>query len=239
MIGWTVLRNRAEDVVPESYICYIIEPTKNFWLPEAPVKLRHMEPLRTFQDDLDEDEEKAWRSTVAALLPPLCDIINIPDLEDFAADTQAAIHGACEHHMEHKQPLKSNRKAWWTKECTAVVHALEEAVTCQPSQAKNTALWKALTSATRKAKREWADKVVTSGNVWEVAKWCHGRRLTKIATLWDPTTDDLTFEPETMSWLLVERFFIQDTRHVQTTQWDDPLPQEKRNFEAFTAKELL
>ena len=83
-----------------------------------------------------------------------------------------------------------------------------------------------LKMVTKKARWEWADKTVTTSNVWDVAKWRHGRKLTSIATLKQPD-GELTFEPEEMADILATRFFVQEPGNIDEAQWDDPPPREE------------
>ena len=79
--------------------------------------------------------------------------------------------------------------------------------------------------------------MVTKGNIWEVAKWRHGRRSSDIAALRN-TDNSLTFEPESMARILAERFFVQDNGEVAVVQHDDPIKTPTRPFEPFSTKEL-
>ena len=138
--------------------------------------------------------------------------------------------------MEHKQHPPTHNNAWWNDECTVVAAALREAGAQHAPQEETTALCKALTCVTCKAKRDWADKIVTKGNVWEIAKWRHGQKTLDIAALWN-ADNELTFNPEEMVHILTERFFVQDTRNVQIAQHDDPHQTPRHPFEPFTIKE--
>ena len=168
--------------------------------------------------------------------PPLATPSNPDALEELAARTQAAIYEATEEHMEHKKRPPTHNNAWWNDECTVVAAALREAGTRHAPQEETTALGKALTCVTRKAKHDWADKIVTNGNVWEIAKWRHGQKTSDIAALWN-ADNELTFNPEEMVHILAEHFFVQDTRNVQIAQHDDPHQTPRHPFEPFTIKE--
>ena len=74
-------------------------------------------------------------------------------------------------------------------------------------------------------------------NVWDVAKWRHGRRTSNITTLHD-SDGSITFNHGRMSDLLGTRFFIDDPSDVQMHQPDDPPPCPSRNFHPYMAKEL-
>ena len=207
------------------------------WIPEGDAHLQRLPPLHSFDLDADDDTFKKWRATITLCLPPLTTPTSPDDLEEMAAATQAAIHLATEEHFEHKKCPPTRNNAWWNDACSKVAAELREASSRGAPQEETTTLRKELTRVTRRAKREWADNVVANGNIWEVAKWRHGRRSSNIAALRD-TDNALTFEPETMARILAERFFVQDTRNVDTVQHDDPEQTPTHPFEPFQAKEL-
>lgn len=207
------------------------------WIPDADVRLQRLPPLRSFDLDADNNTFKKWHASITSRLPPLTTPTSPNALKELAAATQSAIHAATEEHFEHKKRPPTRNNAWWNDACAKAVAKLKSAGTRHASQEETTALRKELTRVTRQAKREWADKIVTNGKIWEVAKWRHGRRSSDIAALRD-TNDSLTFEPESMARILAERFFVQDTGDVKVVQHDDPPPTPTRPFEPFTAKEL-
>ena len=91
---------------------------------------------------------------------------------------------------------------------------------------------------TKKAHQEWVDKMVTTSNVWDIAKWRHGHKLTSITTLKKPD-GELTFDPEEMADILATHFFVQEPSNIDEAQWDDPPPREERHFPSFQKGELL
>lgn len=180
---------------------------------------------------------KKWRNTISHRCPPLTTPTSPDALEQMAMALQTAIHVATEEHFEHKRHPPTRNNAWWNDECSRVTAALRDTGSCGATQEESTSLQKELTRVMRRAKREWADNVVTKGNIWEVAKWRHGRRSSGIAALRD-SDDSLTFAPETMARILAEQFFVQDPGEVETSQRDDPPQTPTCSFEPFTSKEL-
>ena len=207
------------------------------WLPETAARLQSLPPLRAFDLDADDNTFKDWRNDISQRCPPLTTPTSPETLEAMALSLQMAIHEATETHFKHKKRPPSHNKAWWNDDCSKAAAALRDAGARNAPQAECTSLRKNLTRVTRKAKREWADKVVTNGNIWEVAKWRHGRRSSDIAAL-RCSDDSLTFDPEEMSRILAERFFVKDPGDVAITQIDDPPQTPTRPFEPFTTKEL-
>ena len=207
------------------------------WIPEADVCLQRLPPLRSFDLDADDDTFKKWRGSITSCLPPLATTTSPDALKELAAATQTAIHAATEEHFEHKKRPPTRNNAWWNDACAKAATELKSAGSCHASQEETTALRKEMMRVTRQAKREWADKVVTNGNIWEVAKWRQERRTSDIPALRE-ADNSLTFEPESMARILAERFFVQDTREVEVVQHDDPQQRPTCPFDPFTTKEL-
>ena len=202
---------------------------RSAWIPETAERLQRLPPLRSFDLDADDSTFDKWRTTITTLLPLLNTPTSPHTLDELARKTQEAIHTATEMHFTHKKRPPSCNKAWWNDACTKAAADLRAAGTRHASQEENTALRKELTRVTRKAKREWADNVVAKGNIWEVAKWRHGRRSSDIAALRDQD-GNLTFEPDAMARILADRFFVQDTGLVQVIQHNDPPPNTNPNL---------
>ena len=210
---------------------------RSTWIPDSTVCLQRLTPLRSFDLDADDNTFKSWRESIKQRCPPLTTPTSKEALEHMAWEVQTAILSATEEHFSHKKRPPTQNNAWWNDACSKITATLREANARNAPQEECTALRKELTRVMRKAKREWADTVVTNGNIWEVAKWRHGRRTTDIAALRD-TDNSLTFDPEAMARILAERFFVQDTEEVAVIQHDNPEDTPVRNFEPFTKKEL-
>ena len=152
---------------------------------------------------MTEDVEKVWHAAIRLALPPITPLPSESLIEAFAVDLQSAVYNACEAHMDHKRAPGAHSKTWWTAECTAAAHASRAAADAGQDNATQTTLRQTLKRVTKKAKREWADKAVMEGNVWNVVKWRHGRKLSTISALRDPD-GDLTFEPTDMADILAQ-----------------------------------
>ena len=189
---------------------------------------------RAFKNNMTTEEQKAWRERIADLLYPLGGDLSTPTLIDEATNAlQAAVEKACTEHMGHKKPPGPRPQPWWNEACTEAVQAIRNATNEEEEQEAA----KQLTKATRLAKRSWADEVVTSSNVWEVAKWRHGRKISQIAAL-RTEEGQLTFDTNQMANILATRFFNKDPGNVQLHQSDDPEPLPTREFHQFTHEEL-
>ena len=62
---------------------------------------------------------------------------------------------------------------------------------------------------------------MTTGDIWEVAKWRHRRKANTIVALCNDN-GDLTFEHKEVADLLAQRFFTTDLGDVPLTQHDNP-----------------
>ena len=210
---------------------------RSTWIPDSIAHLQRLAPLRSFDLDTDDNTFKRWHESITRRRPPLTTPTSPDALERMAMKLQDAILSATEEHFEHKRRPPTCNNAWWNDACSKATAALREASARSASQEECTALRKDLTRTTRRAKREWADNVVPNGNIWEVAKWRHGRRQSDIAALHD-TDNMLTFDPEAMARILAEHFFVQDNGEVAVVQHDDPERTPTRTFKPFTSKEL-
>ena len=188
--------------------------------------------------DFDLDTEKAWKAQIKATLPPLHTPDTPSTIDQYAEDIQAVVYNASEHHLEHKRMLGPNMPSWWTPACSEAARASQDAAGRLAPNQEQTALRGRLKMVTKKVRREWADKMVTTSNVWDVAKWQHGRKLSTIAALKKPD-GTLTFDPEEMADILATRFFVQEPSDVEESQWDDPPSQEEHPFPPFQKGELL
>jgi hypothetical protein len=149
---------------------------------------------------------------------------------------QGTFDHACEEHMTHKHMPKSKGNRWWNQECrqasdalrTALVSGVEEDIKSASANLKQ---------VTRKAKREWGDNIISGGNVWEVAKWRHGRKNSQITAL-HTSELELTFEPEKMAETFTACFFAKDPGPIPTSFDDDPEPCKMREWNPLTLNEL-
>ncbi|KAH9997875.1 hypothetical protein BJV77DRAFT_940992, partial [Russula vinacea] len=72
----------------------------------------------------------------------------------------------------------------------------------------------------------WANDYIEKAQLWEVAKWRHGRKLTKVPSL--QGTEGLAHSHEEISNILSRRFFPQSPPSVDHIFLDDPHPRPTR-----------
>ena len=210
----------------------------SFWFPAPP-----MDPEREvacgFQLQVDDSTQEAWLGGIASALPPLW--TSLPDarsIELAAASLQSALEKASITHLRRAKGAGAHAHRWWNEECATLATQLRELCSLEhadPDEVKDAA--QLLKTATCKAKRSWADHMVTTGDVWKVAGWHHGRRMAHIAAL-RQSDGELTFEPAEMAEILAARFFTKDAGNIALHQHDDPEPRPTRTFVPFTSAEL-
>jgi hypothetical protein len=76
---------------------------------------------------------------------------------------------------------------------------------------------------TRKAKQNWADDYITRANVWEVAQWRHGRRMTRILAI-KLASGELSFNHGEMSDVLGTCFFAREREPIPPPSLVTPPP---------------
>ena len=93
-----------------------------------------------------------------------------------------------------------------------------------------------LKGTVRAAKRRWADEHIEKANLWDVAAWRHGRRVSKVPSLRGP--DGLVHSHDEVAELLSQRFFAKTPPLVARRFHDDPAQQPTRQLSQIN-KELI
>jgi hypothetical protein len=206
------------------------------WYCESPAKGDKRPFLSVFKPGCDEATTKEWCHTLATMLPPITPISTVTDLHAAARNLQTAFDTACEKHFQHKRMPKAHGHRWWNSGCTEAVDALKQASLGGDEEAIKLANAR-LRKITKTAKREWADKIIEEGQVWEVAKWRHGRKTSQITAM-RTSPSQLTFDNNEISDILADRFFAKDPGPIQDSFPDDPPPRPMREWNPLTLKEL-
>jgi len=152
------------------------------------------------------------------------------DAEAAAITTDFAL--ANEAVFDRRKSRQPQGSPWWDAVCEDAAQAVHAAHT---GEAKDIAS-AALRTAVRKAKRSWADDIIRSGNLWEAAKWRHGRRVTKIPSV--RNEEGLVHTHEDMAHIFRDRFFASRPPEVQLDMEDDPPPAPERDFYLLTEEEI-
>ena len=146
-----------------------------------------------------------------------------PEEAERAAETLTDdIQRANKKVLRRRHPPHPRAAPWWTADCAAATQTLREAA--DPEQRK--IAHARLRGTVSTAKRMWADDYIEKAQLWEVAKWRHGRKLTKVPAL--QGTEGLVHSHEEVSSILSRRFFPQNPPLVDQTFPDDPQPHQTR-----------
>lgn len=210
---------------------------RTHWLLDSQPALTHLRPLHTYKLDMGKEELRNWKDTIAKALPPLWDDLSTPScINEAARSLQVAIEDACSTHLTHKKAPGARSNRWWTQECTDAVQAVRAAI-AENDEDRRLGTQHPLKKTVKASKRSWVDTLVTSGVVWEVAKWRHGWKSSTITALRNDY-GDLTFNHEDVADLLAQRFFTADPSNVPLQQHDDPPARPTRIFPSITEKEV-
>jgi hypothetical protein len=139
-------------------------------------------------------------------------------VEEAAAAFIADIHQTNEEVFRRRKPSHPKAAPWWNTACSVATQQLRDA---QTTENKGIAQAR-LKGTVRAAKRKWADEYIEKAQLWEVAVWRHGRRVSKVPSLQGP--DGLVHTHEEVADILSQRFFTQTPPEVEPTFRDDPPP---------------
>jgi hypothetical protein len=117
-----------------------------------------------------------------------------------------------------RRPHHPKAASWWNPACTIMVQNLRNAH--GPLAQKIT--HGRLRGTIRAAKCKWVDKYIEKAQLWDIASWRHGHRLTKIPALKGP--EGLVHAHDQIADILLQRFFAQTPPTVNTQFNDDPPP---------------
>jgi hypothetical protein len=173
-----------------------------------------------FDLDADSEARELWdlmlRQHAPLLLSPPATTAAI----DEAVDTLTrAFQIASKTVLKRKGCNPARSAHWWNDECSAAAGALHTAV----SQDNRSTARVHLGRVTQKAKRNWADDYITCTNVWEVAQWRHGRRMTRIPAI-KLASGELSFDHGEMSDMLGAHFFAREREPIPHSLPGDPPP---------------
>ena len=138
------------------------------------------------------------------------------DVETAAAGLTEDIHQTNEEILRRRRPAHPKASPWWNAACAIAAKALQdadEAEACKTAHAR-------LKGTVRAAKRKWAEEYIEKAQLWEVAAWRHGRKLTKVPSL--RGANGLVHGHEEVADILSERFFPRTPKEVSTHFLDDP-----------------
>jgi hypothetical protein len=148
----------------------------------------------------------------------------VADIEEAALAFMEDIQRTNEEVFCKRCPAHPKASPWWNAACAIATKNLHEALgTVEKGIAQAR-----LKGTIRAAKRRWADEYIESAQLWDVAKWRHGRKLSKVPSLQGP--DGLAHSHEEVSNILSQRFFPKSPPEVNTHFPDDPAPHPTRTL---------
>ena len=173
-----------------------------------------------FDTDLDQDSWTEWHCIMQDLSPIARGWLNTKEEVDTIIDLiYTTFNKACQDTMKRKGTNCACSSRWWTSECKAASLALKEAQLEEAQKQADRALKRLICHS----KQEWADKYITTANIWEVAAWRHGKSQTQIPTL-KGEEDELVYTHEGMASVLSKRFFADWHEDISLSFSDDPPP---------------
>ena len=146
------------------------------------------------------------------------------EVENAAESLMDNIHWTNQEIFRKRKPCHRKAAAWWNPACSIATQNMRDA--------RGTAT-KAITQArlkgtVRVAQRRWANDYIEKAQLWEVAGWRHGRKLTKVPSLQGP--EGIVHTHEGVADILSQRFFAQTPPTVDAFFPDDPPPRPTRTL---------
>ena len=173
---------------------------------------------------IEPDRKEEWIRVFRTKLPviPFQLTPSIQEIEEAAASLTRDISETNEEVFKRRRPFHPRASPWWNAACNTAVQALRDAT----SQDTRKVAHARLRGTVRSAKRLWADEYIEKAQLWEVAAWRHGRRLSKVPSLKGPA--GLVHTHDEVADILSQRFFPQTPPSVDAHFPDDPPPRPVR-----------
>jgi hypothetical protein len=171
-----------------------------------------------FLVDLEKGEEwtKAFKARSHA--PAFQPVPTEAEVKEEAAAFTADIHKTNKEIFHKCRPFHPKASPWWNTACGFVVQNLRNARTMETrgiAQAR-------LKGTVRAAKQHWANDYIEKAQLWDVAAWRHGRKVSKVPSLRGP--EGIVHTHEEVADILSQCFFAQAPPEVDMNFADDPPP---------------
>ena len=175
---------------------------------------------------IDSEKREEWTSAFKArsIAFPFQLTPTAAEVEAAAASFMADVQRTNEETFRKRKPPHPKAAPWWNDACATAVQNFRNA---QGTEAKGIAQAR-LKGTVRAAKRRWADDYIEQAQLWDVAGWRHGRRLSKVPSLKGP--EGLVHSHEGVADILSQRFFAQTPPRVELNFADDPPPRPTRTL---------
>ena len=183
------------------------------------------EPAPPHAEDLgyivDPEKENEWILTFKERSRPFLFFHQPPspdEVEEAAEALTKDIQWTNKKTLCKRHPPHPRASPWWNADCATATQTLRDTTTPEERKIAHARL-KGTVSA---AKRAWADNYIREAQLWEVAKWRHGRKLSKVPSL--QGAEGLVHTHEEVANILSCRFFPQNPPTVDAHFGDDPDP---------------
>ena len=167
---------------------------------------------------IDPERSEEWtRAFKARSSPSPFQRTPSPDeIETEAASFMEDIQRTNEEVLRKRHPAHPKASPWWNAACAIATKTLRDA---HDTESRNMAHAR-LKGTVRAAKRKWANEYIEQAQLWDVAAWRHGRRLSKVPSLQGP--EGLVHSHEEVADILSQRFFPRSPLRVDNHFPDDP-----------------
>ena len=162
-------------------------------------------------------------------------ITDIDSLVSAAAQLHKDIDAVSAELFDRRHTPDPQGVNWWDSMCSTAVTIVRNT----PHGPERRQASRALTATVAQAKRAWAQAALDGSNghdLWSVARWRHGRRISHIPPLKIDGT--LCHEPERMADAFRERFFSSAPTNISPSQPDDPPTHPERPYHPVTEEEI-
>ena len=189
------------------------------------------QPIPTYSEDLgyvvDPDQEEEWTLAFKARSSPLTFPHHPPspnEVEEAAEALTEDIRQTNKKVLSKRRPPHPRASPWWNADCAMATQTLRNAAAPEERKVAHARL----KGTVRAAKRTWADDYIRKAQLWEVTKWRHGRKLSKVPSL--QGSEGLVHTHEEVANILSHRFFPQNPPRVDPSFTDDPNPLQTRTL---------
>lgn len=165
-----------------------------------------------------EDWSRALKARLRAYQPQPHRTPTAEEVEKAVENLTEDIQRTNEEVFDKRRPPHSKAAPWWNAACAVATQNLRRAQTPEEKRLTHARL----KGTVRTAKRKWADDYIEKAQLWEVAKWRHGRKLSKVPSLQGPA--GLAHSHEEVANILSSRFFPKTPPEVAPQFLDDPAP---------------
>ena len=181
---------------------------------EATVLDRNNELGFLIDPERGEDWIRAFKAR--SRYPPFQHSPSLDEVETAAAALTEDIQRTNEEILRKRRPAHPKASPWWNAACAIATQTLQDATGTEARKLAHARL----KGTVRAAKKKWADDYIEKAQLWDVAAWRHGRKLSKVPSLQGP--EGLVHSHEEVAEILSQRFFPRAPHEVDPQFPDDP-----------------